>query len=104
MCVILATLDRAIKNFEMTDPWPLKRNQVVLSMGRRRWNILPGTGCQGIVCEVGVTSEAGSLSRNRSHSRSKFCRFHIHTRDAEPKSEPEHFARDQNRSRQDILL
>ena len=34
----------------------------------------------------------------------KIFRVRIHAKDAEPKSEPEHFARDQIRSRLDVLL
>ena len=36
--------------------------------------------------------------------RLKFYRFRIHARYAELESEPQHFARDQNRSCHDILL
>ena len=47
MWVTVATLDRAIKSFEMTDSWLFKQIAGVLSQGRSRWNILPGTGAVG---------------------------------------------------------
>ena len=59
----------------------------------------------------------GHFMRSGGHIRSRdiflgtgvracqfFFRFRIHAGDAKPESEPQHFARHRNRSRQDILL
>ena len=58
MCAAVAALDKAIKTFEMIDPLPFKQNPGVRSQGRSRGNILPGTSRHGILCGMGVTSEA----------------------------------------------
>ena len=105
VCVNVITLDRAIESFEGTDPRPFKRDPGVRSRGRSRWNFLPGIGATGTFYAERVSHpRLGYLFRNRGQSCSKFCRFCIHSKDEEVESEPQHFARDQNQSRQDILL
>ena len=92
-----ATLDRAIKNFNMIRfyqklPWPFKQNGHGVWSHGRAGDILPGTVAEGAsYSEWGSHPKLGCLSLNRSQSRSKLGRFRIHARDAEPESESEHF-------------
>ena len=72
-CITVAILERAIKGFEMGDPWPFKQNPGVRSRGRSRWNVLPGTGPPGHFMSSGVhiriqdiLSETWSSSNNKN--------------------------------------
>ena len=68
-------------------------------MERSAWNL----SRRGISCGAVVISRVWMPSRNRSQNRSTFSRFRSHARDAEPKSEPQHFTRDQNQGHHDML-
>ena len=104
-CVTGVTPGRVINSFEMADPRQRKQNSGVRSRAWSLLNILPGTAsARAFYAEVKSHPKLGYLSRNRSQSRSKFCRFCIHATDTEPKLESQHFAPDQNRGRQYILL
>ena len=76
ICVTVATLDRAIKSFEITDPWQFKQKPGVRNQGWSRQNILPGTEPPG-----------------------QFMWRGVHARDKKPVLEPQHFVRNQNGTR-----
>ena len=105
MCVTMPTLDGAIKSFEITDPRPFKRNPDEPGSGpveHYAWN----WSSQGILYGAGVTSEARisfpvpepaePLKILPVSHTYKGCRVGVGAAALCP--------RDQNRSRQDILL
>ena len=102
-CITVAAPDKAIKSFEMTDPWPFKQNQAVQIRSRRRWNIVPGTGAAGTIYAESHIRRCCIFSESESEPLN-FFQFRNYAMDGETGSEPGHFARDQSRSRQDILL
>ena len=89
-CVTVAAPNRAIKRFEMTDPWPFKESQGVRSRGGaggtfrlepeppghimrsgshiRSWDIFPGAGVRATQNFTGFASIPEMRSRSQSPS------------------------------------
>ena len=103
-CVTMATSNRAIKCFEMTDPWPFKERPGVRSRGRSRWNILPGTRAAGAFhAERESQSKLGYRSRSRSQPLKILPVSHPYQGGRSGVGAPE-ICLKLNQSRQDILF